>query len=159
MRMASVSRSRALSAASHRHRAHPVVVVVPPPPPPEPPNPPSPPPPKPPDPKPPVKQPEGPEGSMSRERALTVPEEAGAPTAATHAPLTRSEVEPVVVVETWALLGTVMLGVIPPVSWTATAVPLTAVTTPRTLAKSEANPPGVPRGRRSEEHTPELQRL
>src|ERR1035441_5918290 len=154
MRMASVSRSRARSAASHRHRAHPVVVVVvvvvvvPPPPPPEPPNP-----------KPPVKQPEGPEGSMSRERALTVPEEAGAPTAATHAPLTRSEVEPVVVVETWALLGTVMLGVIPPVSWTATAVPLTAVTTPRTLAKSEANPPGVPRGRRSEEHTPELQRL
>src|ERR1039458_2691607 len=83
---------------------------------------------------------------MSRERALTVPEEAGAPTAATHAPLTRSEVEPVVVVETWALLGTVMLGVVPPVSWTVTAVPLTAVTTPRTLSKSEANPPGVPRG-------------
>jgi len=115
-----------------------LVVVVPLPPPPNPPNSP---PPRPPNPLPPVKQPEGPAGSMSRELAVTTAEELLGPTAATQAPDTRSEAEPVVVVDTDAVLGTVIPWLEPLLGWTVTAVPLTAVTTPLTLAKSEMNPP------------------
>jgi hypothetical protein len=45
---------------------------------------------------------------MSREPAVTVPEELLGPMAATQVPDTRSETEPAVVVATVALLGTVM---------------------------------------------------
>jgi hypothetical protein len=78
---------------------------------------------------------------MSREPAVTVPEELLGPTAATQAPDTRSDVEPVVVVETVAVLGTVMLWLEPLVGWTVTALPLTVVTAPRTLPKLGVNPP------------------
>ena len=78
---------------------------------------------------------------MSRELAFTVPDELLGPTAATQAPVTRSEAEPMEVVETRAVLGTVISWPEPLVGWTVTAPPFTAVTRPRTLAKSAVNPP------------------
>jgi hypothetical protein len=75
---------------------------------------------------------------MSRELAVTVPEEVLGPMAATHVPDTRSEVEPGIVVATVAVLGTVMPWLEPLLGWMVTAPAFTAVTTPRTLAKPEA---------------------
>ena len=88
-----------------------------------------------------MKQPDGPAGSTSRELAVTVPEELMGPMAATQVPETRSEVEPGVVVATVAVLGTVMSWLAPLLGWTVTAPAFTAVTTPRTLAKSEVYGP------------------
>ena len=44
-------------------------------------------------------------------------------------------------VETLAVVGTVRLALAPLVARTVTVVPFTAVTTPRTLAKSKPKPP------------------
>ena len=63
------------------------------------------------------------------------------PMAATQVPETRSEVEPGVVVATVAVLGTVMSWLEPLLGWTVTVPAFTAVTTPRTLPKSDVYPP------------------
>ena len=72
-----------------------------------------------------MKQPEASASSMSRERASTAPESMRGPTAAAQAPATRSAVEPLAVVETRAVVGTVRLSLEPVVAWTVTVVPST----------------------------------